>query len=117
MRGGVGASFLAADKGAVDAVGFNGSDGGAVLCPQHNPFGALSAVRAVAGAAGVWSIGRHGDGVGGYGEVVVADKAVVGGCPFGAASTVECGEVELVDFHGVVIAEPERIYIEREFAV
>ena len=30
---------------------------------------------------------------------------------------MECGEVELVDFHGVVVAEPERIYIEREFAV
>ncbi len=41
----------------------------------------------------------------------------MGGGPFGAASAVEGGEVELVDFHGVVVAEPERIYIEREFAV
>jgi hypothetical protein len=31
VRGGVGASFLAADKGTVDAVGFNGGDRGAVL--------------------------------------------------------------------------------------
>lgn len=57
------------------------------------------------------------DGVGRYGEVVVADKAVVGGCPLGAASAVECGEVELVDFHGVVVAEPEGIHVQYEFAV
>ena len=57
------------------------------------------------------------NGIRRYGEIVVADKAVVGGCPFGAASAVECGEVELIDFHGVVVAEPERIYIEREFSV
>ena len=57
------------------------------------------------------------DGIRRYGEVVVADKAVVGGGPFGAASAVECGEVELVDFHGVVVAEPEGIYIQREFSV
>ena len=57
------------------------------------------------------------DGVGGYGEVVVADKAVVGGGPFGAASAVERGEVELVDFHGVVVAEPEGIYVQHEFAI
>lgn len=69
------------------------------------------------GAAGVWSICRHGDGIRRYGEVVVADKAVVGGGPFGAASAVECGEVELVDFHGVVVAEPEGIYVQHEFAV
>ena len=39
------------------------------------------------------------------------------GGPLAAASAVECGEVELVDFYGVVVAEPERIYIECEFAV
>ena len=117
MRGGVGEGVFAADKGAVDAVGFNGGDRGAVLCPQHNPFGAQPAIFTFAGAAGVRCARLYRDGVGRYGEVVVADKAVVSGGPFGAASAVECGEVELVDFYGVVIAEPERIYIEREFAV
>ena len=101
VRDGVGESVLAADKGAVDSVGFNGGDCGAVLPLRPNAFG----------AAGVRSIGRHGDGIRRYGEVVVADKAVVGGGPFGAASAVECGEVELVDFHGVVVAEPERIHV------
>ena len=117
MRGGVGEGVFAADKGTVDAVGFNGGDRGAVLSPRHNPFGALPAIFTFAGAASVRSIGRHGDGVGRYGEVVVADKAVVGGGPFGAASAVEGGEVELVNFHGVVVAEPEGIYIECEFSV
>ena len=117
MRGGVGESVFAADKGAVDSVGFNGGDCGAVLCSWQNSFRALSAVCAFAGATSVRSICRHGDGVGRYGEVVVADKAVVGGGPFGAASAVECGEVELVDFHGVVVAEPERIYIEHKFSI
>ena len=69
------------------------------------------------GAAGVRSICRHSDGICRYGEVVVADKAVVGGGPFGAASAVERGEVELVDFHGVVVAEPEGIYVQHEFAI
>ena len=69
------------------------------------------------GAAGVRSICRLSDGIRRYGEVVVADKAVVGGDPFGAASAVECGEVELVDFHGVVVAEPEGIYVQHEFSV
>ena len=102
VRGGVGEGVFATDECAVDAVGFNGGDCGAVLSPRHNPFGALPAIFTFAGAASVRSIGRHGDGVGRYGEVVVAYKAVVGGGPFGAASAVECGEVELVDFHGVV---------------
>lgn len=57
------------------------------------------------------------DGIGGHGEVVVAYKAVVRGRPFGAAPAVERGEVELVDFHGVVVAEPKRIHIQREFSV
>ena len=39
------------------------------------------------------------------------------GRPFGAAPAVECGEVELVDLHAVVVAEPERIHIQREFSV
>ena len=80
-------------------------------------FGALPAIFTFAGAAGVRSICRHGDGIRRYGEVVVADKAVVGGDPFGAASAVERGEVELVDFHGVVVAEPEGIYVQHEFAI
>jgi len=41
----------------------------------------------------------------------------VRGRPFGTAPAVECGEVELVDFYGVVVAEPERIHIQREFPV
>lgn len=110
---------FAADEGAVNAVGFNGGDGGAVLCLRQNPVGALSAAFSVAGTADIGRVAggrvrracRHGDGICRYGEVVVADKAVVGGGPFGAASAVECGEVELVDFHGVVIAEPEGIHI------
>lgn len=54
VRGGVGEDVFAADKGAVDAVGLNGSDRGAVLCPLHpDAFG----------AAGVRSICRHGDGI------------------------------------------------------
>ena len=40
VRGGVGEGVLAADKGAVDAVGFNGGDRGAVLRPWRNPVGA-----------------------------------------------------------------------------
>lgn len=102
---------FAANECAVDAVGFNGGNRGAVLCSLQNSVGALSAAFAVAGAADVGRICRYRDGVGGYGEVVVADKAVVRGCPFGAASAVECGEVELVDFHGVVVAEPKCVYI------
>lgn len=118
-------SFFSANKRAVDAVDFDGGDCVAALCPLHNPFGALSAVCAFAGAAGV---GLRGvciggridcdcDGVGGYGEVVKSYKAVVGGGPFGAASAVEGGEVELVDFHGVVVAESERVHVEYGFAV
>ncbi len=41
----------------------------------------------------------------------------MGGGPFGAASAVEGGEVELVDFHGVVVAEPERVHVKYGFAV
>ena len=41
----------------------------------------------------------------------------MGGGPFGAASAVEGGEVELVDFHGVVVAESERVHVEYGFAV
>ena len=41
----------------------------------------------------------------------------MGGGPFGAASAVECGEVELVDFHGVVVAESECVHVEYGFAV
>ena len=63
------------------------------------------------GAAGVWSIGRYRDGIRRYGEVVVADKAVVGGGPFGAASAVESGEVELVHVHGVVVAQSQRVHV------
>lgn len=37
VRGGVGACVLAADERAVDAVGFNGGDRGAVLCPRQDP--------------------------------------------------------------------------------
>lgn len=118
-------SYLSADERAVDAVDFNGGGCGVVLCPLHNPFGALSAVCAFAGAAGVGlrgvciggRIDCDRDGVGGYGEVVVPYVAVVGGGPFGAAPAVECGEVELVDFHGVVVAEPERVHVEYGFAV
>lgn len=112
MRGGVGEGVFAADECAVDSVGFNGGDRGAVLPMHPDAFGA-------AGVAGgcVRSICRHGDGVGRYGEVVVADKAVVGGGPFGAAPAVECGEVELVDFHGVVVAKPEGIHVQCEFSV
>ena len=40
VRGGIGEGVLAADKGAVDAVGFNRGNCGAVLNPRHNPFGA-----------------------------------------------------------------------------
>ena len=108
---------FAANECAIDAVGFNGGNRGAVLYSRHNPFGALPAIFTFAGAADVGRLCRYRDGVGGYGEVVVADKAVVGGGPFGGASAVECGEVELVDFHGVVVAEPERVYVEREFAI
>lgn len=89
-----------------------------LLCPD--PLCSLSAVFAFAGPAAVAAVGcghGHGDGVGGYGEVVESYKAVVGGCPFGAASAVEGGEVELVDFHGVVVAEPERVHVEYGFAV
>ena len=112
VRGGVGEGVFAADKGAIDAVGFNGGDCGAVLPMHPDAFGA-------AGVAGgcVRCARLYRDGVGRYGEVVVADKAVVGGGPFGAASAVECGEVELVDFHGVVVAEPEGIHVQYEFAV
>ncbi len=120
VRGSVGEGVFAADERAVDAVDFDGGDCVAALCPLHNPFGALSAVFAFAGLAAVAAVGcghGHGDGIGGYGEVVVTDKAVVGGCPFGAASAVEGGEVELVDFHGVVVAEPERVHVEYGFAV
>lgn len=98
---------FATDECAVNAVRFNGGDCGAVLCPRQNSNGAASVRCACC----------HGDGIGGYGEVVVADKAVVGGGPAGGAAAVECGEVELVDFHGVVVAEPECVYIEREFAI
>ena len=100
---------FAADKCAIDAVGFNGGDCGAVLPLRPNAVGAWGGC--------VRCARLYRDGIRRYGEVVVADKAVVGGSPFGAASAVECGEVELVDFHGVVVAEPEGIYIQREFSV
>lgn len=117
MRGSVGEGVLAADKGAVDAVGFNGGDCGAVLCPRRNPFGTLPAFFTFAGAAGVRSICRYRNRIRRNSKVVISNVAVVGGGPFGAAPAVEGREVELVNFHGVVVAEPERIYIEREFAV
>ena len=125
MRGSIREGVLASDKCAVDAVCFDGGDRGAVLLARPYAVGALSAATSVAGTADIGRVAggrvrracRHGDGIRRYGEVVVADKAVVGGGPFGAASAVECGEVELVDFHGVVIAEPERIYIECEFSI
>ena len=39
------------------------------------------------------------------------------GGPFGAASAMERGEVELVHVHGVVVAQAQRIHVEREFPV
>ena len=87
---------------------------------RPDPFGALSAVCAFAGPAAVAAVGcghGHGDGIGRHGEVIESYKAVVGGGPFGAAPAVEGGEVELVNFHGVVVAEPERVHVEYGFAV
>ena len=86
----------------------------------------MSAVCAFAGAAGVaggcvrgWGgrFRRNCDRIRRYGEVIESYKAVVGGCPFGAASAVEGGEVELVHVHGVVVAESERVHVEYGFAV
>ena len=37
--------------------------------------------------------------------------------PFRATPTVECREIKLIDMQSVVIAESERIYIERKFAI
>ena len=85
------------------------------MCPGHDSGGAAGVGRCGGCIGGRIDCDR--DGIGGHGEVVESYKAVVGGGPFGAASAVEGGEVELVDFHGVVVAEPERVHVKYGFAV
>ena len=86
-----------------------------LLCPDQ--LCSLAAVFAFAGLAAIGRARCNGDRVRRYGEVVVSYVAVVRGGPFGAAPAVEGGEVEFVHVYGVVVAQAQCVYVEREFPV